>query len=114
MQHNRRQTQQDRLGELRARAASIVGGYARGSSLPTPRARDSEGSPQANGLSTQDGGAPLGRTRSASGDGGALSVNVTLSGGPIFLDDERRIRALAKEIKRLLSEDRRRGLGVGG
>ena len=113
MQHNRRQTQQDRLGELRARAASIVGGYARGSSLPTPRARDGEGSPQVNGLSLQDG-APLGRTRSASGDVGSLSVNVTLSGGPIFLDDERRIRALAKEIKRLLSEDRRRGLGVGG
>ena len=43
-----------------------------------------------------------------------MTVNVSLSGGPIFLDDERRIRALAKEIKRLIGEDRRRGLGVGG
>ena len=31
-----------------------------------------------------------------------------------ILDDERRVRALAKEIKRLITEDRRRGLGVGG
>ncbi len=44
----------------------------------------------------------------------AVNVNVNLSGGTIFLDDERRIRSLAKEIKRLISEDRRRGLGVGG
>ncbi len=43
-----------------------------------------------------------------------LTVNVNLFGAPIFLDDERRIRALAKEIKRLINEDRRRGLGVGG
>lgn len=28
--------------------------------------------------------------------------------------EERSVRALAKEIKRLLTEDRRRGLGVGG
>ena len=43
---------------------------------------------------------------------GALTVNVNLVGGTIFLDDERRVRALAKEIKRLISEDTRRGLGV--
>ena len=42
------------------------------------------------------------------------TVNVNLMGGTLFLDDERAIRALAKEIKRLLAEDRRRGLGVGG
>ena len=30
----------------------------------------------------------------------------------ILLDDERRLRALAKEIKRLITEDTRRGLGV--
>lgn len=28
--------------------------------------------------------------------------------------EERSVRALAKEIKRLLTEDRRRGLGIGG
>ena len=42
------------------------------------------------------------------------TVNVNLMGGTVFRDDERTIRALAKEIKRLLAEDRRRGLGVGG
>ncbi len=61
------------------------------------------------------GGAVAGRGRRSVGDGGgAVTVNVNLSGGPIFLDDERRIRALAKEIKRLIGEDGRRGLGVGG
>ena len=41
-----------------------------------------------------------------------LIVNVNLMGGTIFLDDERRTRALAKEIKRLITEDKRRGLTV--
>ncbi len=45
---------------------------------------------------------------------GDSTVNVNMMGGTVFLDDERTIRALAKEIKRLLAEDRRRGLGVGG
>ncbi len=49
-----------------------------------------------------------------SGIAGDSTVNVNLMGGTVFLDDERTIRALAKEIKRLLAEDRRRGLGVGG
>ena len=39
-----------------------------------------------------------------------LTVNVNLMGRTIFLDDERRTRALAKEIKRLITEDKRRGL----
>ena len=42
----------------------------------------------------------------------AVSVNVNLMGGTIFLDDERRVRALAKEIKRLITEDKRRGLPI--
>ncbi len=41
-----------------------------------------------------------------------LTVNVNLMGGTVFLDDERRTRALAKEIKRLITEDKRRGLMV--
>lgn len=45
---------------------------------------------------------------------GGPSVNVNLVGEVFFLDDERRMRSLAKEIKRLITEDRRRGLGVGG
>ena len=30
----------------------------------------------------------------------------------VLLDDERMVRALAKEIKRLITEDKRRGLAV--
>ena len=98
MQQNRRH-EADRLDGLRERAGRIVGEYARGGSLGVPRG---------------DGSAAGGRRRSAGDGGEGVTVNVSLSGGPIFLDDERRIRALAKEIKRLIGEDGRRGLGVGG
>ncbi len=53
-------------------------------------------------------------TRRAELASGATNVSVNLVGEVFFLDDERRMRALAKEIKRLIAEDRRRGLGVGG
>ena len=43
------------------------------------------------------------RTEGASG---SLGVRTTFPG------DERRIRALAKQIKRLITEDNRRGIGV--
>ena len=39
-------------------------------------------------------------------------ANVRLLSGTTFLDDERGTRALAKEIKRLITEDRRRGLNI--
>ena len=54
---------------------------------------------------------PAARARDVA-ESGAVSVNVDLKGGAIFLDDERSIRALAKEIKRLIGEDKRRGLAV--
>ena len=38
--------------------------------------------------------------------------NVGLKGDAVFLDDERRVRALAKEIKHLITEDKRRGIGI--
>lgn len=39
-------------------------------------------------------------------------MNARLRGKTILLDDERTLRALAKEIKLLITEDKRRGLGV--
>ena len=41
-----------------------------------------------------------------------LAVNVNLHGGTIVLDNERQLRALAKEIKRLITEDTRRGIAL--
>ena len=38
--------------------------------------------------------------------------NVGLKDDAVFLDDERRVRALAKEIKHLITEDKRRGIGI--
>ena len=67
---------------------------------------------QAGGGAAQVGAPPSARP----GDNGqgALNVHVNLNGGVIFLDDERRMRTLAKEIKRLIAEENRRGLGAGG
>ena len=39
-------------------------------------------------------------------------MNVKLMGETILLDDERGLRALAKQIKGLITEEKRRGLGV--
>ena len=46
---------------------------------------------------------------------GSSGVHVTVNlagGGVVFLDDERRMRLLAREIKRLIIEDVRRGIDV--
>ena len=47
------------------------------------------------------------QTKSGTGGVGASDAGVVM-------DDERQVRAMAKQIKRLIIEDRRRGLGVGG
>ncbi len=44
--------------------------------------------------------------------GPEVHITVNLNGGAVFLDDERRMRALAREIKRLIMEDVRRGIEV--
>ncbi len=43
---------------------------------------------------------------------GARGRLANLNGGVDFLDDERRLRLLAREIKRLIIEDARRGIDV--
>ena len=46
---------------------------------------------------------------------GSSGVHVTVnlaSAGVVFLDDQRRMRLLAREIKRLIIEDVRRGIDV--
>ena len=55
-----------------------------------------------------------GRSPSPSAQSGAeiVQVTVNLNGGAVFLDDERRMRLLAREIKRLIIEDIRRGIDV--
>ena len=44
----------------------------------------------------------------------AKSAGGDPKGGASFLDNERGVRALAKEIKRLIAEDIRRGIGFEG
>ena len=41
-----------------------------------------------------------------------VQVTVNLNSGVVLLDDERRMRLLAREIKRLIIEDVRRGIGI--
>ncbi len=59
-------------------------------------------------------GAPRAASTRSAGGRVDVHVNVNLAGGVVFLDDERRMRLLAKEIKRLIMEDVRRGIAVGG
>ncbi len=102
----------ERLSRVRASLEGSLRRLSRGASVALPR-REGEtrsrralpgvGGPFGTGTSPITGASPE-----------VLTVNVTLSGETIFLDDERRTRALAKEIRRLITEDRRRGLGVGG
>ena len=53
---------------------------------------------------------PGARGTSTSETAGPVTVQVSFTGG-VAPDDERQVRALAKEIRRLIAEDRRRGLG---
>ena len=56
----------------------------------------------------------LAASRSPTSVAASDAVNVTVDPMPesVFPDNERRLRALAKEIKRLITEDKRRGLPV--
>ena len=99
------------LAELRVEANRSLRGLLRSVTPPAPSSREPDAEGGGHGLSEGVPSAGPGRT-GAPGD--VVVVNVNLKGETIFLDDERRIRALAKTIKRLITEDRRRGLGVGG
>ena len=87
----------ERLARLKAEADHSLRLFLRGTTLSVP----------ASGARWSMGG-----SKDVATSSGAVSVNVNLMGGTIFLDDERRVRALAKEIKRLITEDKRRGLAV--
>ena len=102
----------ERLSLLKAEANRSLRSFLRRNRIVTPRSGAGQDTNQ--GDTNSMGLLPVIPPRSARASSNAVNVNVNLSGGTIFLDDERRIRSLAKEIKRLISEDRRRGLGVGG
>ena len=102
----------ERLSLLKAEANRSLRSFLRRNRIVTPRS-GTDRDPRHPDTSSI-GLLPVIPPRGATASSDAVNVNVNLSGGTIFLDDERRIRSLAKEIKRLISEDRRRGLGVGG
>jgi len=85
--HDRR-----RLDQLRADLHRVLEPVLRGTDFVLPRSGSGRDATAAR--------------RRASGVAGDLS---RVPGSP---GDERRIRALAKEIKRLITEDSRRGIGV--
>ena len=85
----------DVLSGLRSSLAADVASLA-GASFTHSRPRDG-------------GNAP---SPSAQSGAGSVHVTVNLNGGAVFLDDERRMRLLAREIKRLIIEDVRRGISV--
>ena len=94
----------------RAEAERRLGDYLARLSFVTPTAatrRPSGGRP----LSSPIDSAALAFQSRPSPEPG-LNINVNLHGGAIVLDNERQLRALAKEIKRLITEDSRRGIGL--
>ena len=100
----------ERMSRLRAEAdRSIRSFLRRATSVPSVSgaSRASGGRPPITEGVASDGNPTL-----AEAAPGAVVVHVKLMGDTIFLDDERRVRALAKEIRRLITEDRRRGLAV--
>ena len=88
------------LSRLRANAASSLRSFLGQATFAVP----------VYGQTTE----PDGRTASGrpTPPTGAAPMNAKLMGETIHLDDERRLRALAKQIKGLITEDKRRGLGV--
>ena len=88
-----------RLARLRAKAASSLRSYLRQAAFPVA-VRDQAAEP--GGRTVPERLPPP----------GAAFMNGRLRGKTILLDDERTLRALAKEIKLLITEDNRRGLGV--
>ena len=101
----------ERLMRLRAELNQSLSAFLRRTGLLTPKSKDrGEATNASDGLAEPIPSTAARRVERATE---AVSVSVDLKGGTIFLDDERRVRALAKEIKRLITEDSRRGLGVG-
>ena len=101
----------ERLSRLRSDLNRSLDSLARRTMFPTPTFDSRGRAARATAGAAADVSAP-GNWRSQPASS-TVSVNVVLKGGVIFMDDERHLRALAKEIKRLISEDDRRGLGVG-
>ena len=87
---------------LRARAMRLA-------SLPNlAPSRDTGSRRETSPAPSSSPGAATARRRPIGADAAAGAAEVEAP------REERTVRALAKEIKRLLTEDRRRGLGVGG
>jgi hypothetical protein len=91
-------TPDTRLEQLRARAGRSLRSFLRRnrSPIPTPGADQS-----ATRRAVANSHDPWPTT---------VALDTSLTDEPALLRDERRMRALAKEIKRLIAEDSRRGL----
>lgn len=88
-----------RLSRLRTNIASSLRSFLRHTAFPVAVRQET---------TEHDGRTFLGRSTKPE----APLMNARRTGKTILLDDERAFRALAKEIKRLITEEKRRGLGV--
>ena len=88
------------LSRLRADAASSLRSYLRHATFPVP-VREQTAEPDGRAASGPPATPP-----------GVSLTNARPMGKTIVLDDERRLRALAKQLKGLITEEKRRGLGV--
>lgn len=100
----------EKLNSLRVDANQSMQRFARNRQAPTlwsltsgPRERHRTAASEASATS---------RPASRRSEGASVDIEASASG--VTVDEERQGRAMAKEIKRLIVEDCRRGLGVGG
>ena len=101
-----------RLSSLRTDVDRSLRSFVR-RALSSARASAVQGSRERRPGASEGASAPPASEMPRAGLGSGLA-NVRLMGAMMLLDDERRARALAKEIKRLIMEDTRRGLSIGG
>ena len=99
----------EQLSRLRAHLNRSLVTYLHRTNLLSPVGGNRRDVTRASGVVSEVSQLPA--TRPSGQGAHGTSVNVHLNGGTIVLDDERRVRALAKEIKRLIIEDIRRGIG---
>ncbi len=103
-------SQRERLQSLTTEAGRALRARAkRQTSLPIPAVTPDSGTRRSASSESPSFSSPVSTRRRLSA-GGTVAAASEIEAPR----EERSARAMAKELKRLLAEDRRRGLGVGG
>ena len=101
----------DELQRIRAYLNARLDSFVRRTSLHLPTGIEGSGNIGPRGHNPQVG--PLTALQGSGPTATPASNRINLKGMKAFQDNERSVRALAKEIKHLITEDMKRGIGFG-